>query len=753
MGWQYFTPGEGNRPLINDDPKTLLKKICNNLYNIVVQASTATWGSITGTLSDQTDLQSALDGKLGANPNIGEATGTSLDLTGAITGDGSGLAGVTETFLTSGNFLSPVWDAIGNLTESTGEVAIMTWGDSVSSGKVSVITERLQQLYGKRGIAFDACGYIAGGGATNGVDYTRWPFRIFNLTGSGQYHEFTDFINGGYAPILCNELTVFYIMESGAGNFTVTADLNGSGSYSTVTGFTSVATTNGSMIGSFTKQAITRGAYRFRVGWVSGTVRILGIRARDSVTGGIMNIQVGYSGQNLADMNDSPIAVTDPVFQEVDPTVECFEMKDALAGWQAELEAHYANLSTALPSMAWLFVGSNPVGGGGQSDADQIEMNAITKAVAVANNQAYWDGHGVYTSFAVMDAQGWIPDGVHPTSDANNYGAEKMLNDLGWHLRYDRLRVSPKKFTSDSNSSPAWVFENTGGQAQLNIRSALNFYKSLFFTNPSGNTVGVVQVTPENTANNPNALVLGGASSGIIINTSGLVKIGNINPAVALTAALEIPAGLLMMQGNIRNSASNNSSPSNGDLWHNGSINAYQTYTAGLAQTVAGTIFTGTADATYGNTSSQGETMPTGVGTTTLPANWWAAGRTIILEASGYYSTDVVAPTLTALLRMGGTNIANSGAITMPSAITNRAWKYRGIYTCRTIGATGTIQCQGDAWFDNALGGFTLAIPTTTTTVFDTTATIAIPRPRWTWGTADSDNTMTLTNMRVSALN
>lgn len=42
--WQYFTPGEGNRPLITDEPKTLLKKICNNLYSIEQDEASETTG-------------------------------------------------------------------------------------------------------------------------------------------------------------------------------------------------------------------------------------------------------------------------------------------------------------------------------------------------------------------------------------------------------------------------------------------------------------------------------------------------------------------------------------------------------------------------------------------------------------------------------------------------------------------------------------------------------------------------------------
>ena len=50
-----------------------------------------TWGSIAGTVSDQTDLQSALDSKL--DKTGGTVTGN-LNITGVVSGNGSGLTGV-----------------------------------------------------------------------------------------------------------------------------------------------------------------------------------------------------------------------------------------------------------------------------------------------------------------------------------------------------------------------------------------------------------------------------------------------------------------------------------------------------------------------------------------------------------------------------------------------------------------------------------------------------------------------------------
>lgn len=99
-----------------------------------------TWGSITGTLSNQTDLQAALDGKadaLTADENyvtdaqlvvIGNTSGTN-------TGDQTSIVGITgtkaefDTAVTDGNFLY-----VGDVTQYTDEMAQDAVGNAVGNG-------------------------------------------------------------------------------------------------------------------------------------------------------------------------------------------------------------------------------------------------------------------------------------------------------------------------------------------------------------------------------------------------------------------------------------------------------------------------------------------------------------------------------------------------------------------------------------------------------------------------------------------
>jgi len=73
----------------------------------------AVWGNITGTLSDQTDLQTALDDKL------------------SITGDGSGLTGITASQVGA---LEPTGDGSGLTGITASQVGAIADGDTLSNG-------------------------------------------------------------------------------------------------------------------------------------------------------------------------------------------------------------------------------------------------------------------------------------------------------------------------------------------------------------------------------------------------------------------------------------------------------------------------------------------------------------------------------------------------------------------------------------------------------------------------------------------
>lgn len=148
MSWIYFTPGEGNRPLNTDDIPTTLRKICNNLYNIQTIGITASWGEITGTLSNQTDLQNALNAKENSAWSIKTTTYTASS-GDKIQADTSG-GGWTLTLPASPNIGvqiliedSALWWSSANLTIARNGTLIngaaSNYTANVAGGKLSVV--------------------------------------------------------------------------------------------------------------------------------------------------------------------------------------------------------------------------------------------------------------------------------------------------------------------------------------------------------------------------------------------------------------------------------------------------------------------------------------------------------------------------------------------------------------------------------------------------------------------------------------
>lgn len=183
-------------------------------------------------------------------------------------------------------------------------------------------------------------------------------------------------------------------------------------------------------------------------------------------------------------------------------------------------------------------------------------------------------------------------------------------------------------------------------------------------------------------------------------------------------------------------------------LWSNG-VNAWRVLWSYSGQSKTGTLFTQTASATVGNTTSETTLVSTGTGTATLPAGFWIVGKTVRLTAAGYWSQTASSPTRTIKIYNGATAVINTAISPFGSSVTSESWRVDALITCRTTGATGTVYAQGVIYLS---GNATYGLVTTATVTIDTTASAALD-VKWTWGTADVSNTITATNLSVEALN
>lgn len=109
------------------DGYVLSYNLANNSFEFVAQSGGGggTWGSITGTLSDQTDLQAALDTKaaIGHTHVIGDVTGLQTAL------DGKAAVGHTHTSSDITDFDEAAQDAVGNALSNAGDIEF-TYNDA-----------------------------------------------------------------------------------------------------------------------------------------------------------------------------------------------------------------------------------------------------------------------------------------------------------------------------------------------------------------------------------------------------------------------------------------------------------------------------------------------------------------------------------------------------------------------------------------------------------------------------------------------
>ncbi len=170
--------------------------------------------------------------------------------------------------------------------------------------------------------------------------------------------------------------------------------------------------------------------------------------------------------------------------------------------------------------------------------------------------------------------------------------------------------------------------------------------------------------------------------------------------------------------------------------------------------------------AAVGNTTTPTSLLPTGA-KLTIPANWFYPGRIMRITAKGRISNIVTSPgTLTLDVRLGGTVVANGGAMALNVvAKTNVPWELEWLLTCRAIGGgtSANLMHQG-SWKSESVVGSPLPsaggagehmLPNSAPAVgngFDSTAAQVLDLFA-TWSVANSGNTLTLHQLAVEALN
>ncbi len=143
-------------------------------------------------------------------------------------------------------------------------------------------------------------------------------------------------------------------------------------------------------------------------------------------------------------------------------------------------------------------------------------------------------------------------------------------------------------------------------------------------------------------------------------------------------------------------------SPVAGNVWEDSAQNTLTAFEAGLKVWKSGPIFIGTAQAVTSGTAAS-SWIPTGVGTLTIPANFLVTGKTLRLGVRGTMASAAAPGTTTLSVSLGASNLWTSGAQT-PTASLSQSFYLDVIITCRTTGATGSVNVCGQLTYDTGSG-------------------------------------------------
>lgn len=169
---------------------------------------------------------------------------------------------------------------------------------------------------------------------------------------------------------------------------------------------------------------------------------------------------------------------------------------------------------------------------------------------------------------------------------------------------------------------------------------------------------------------------------------------------------------------------------------------------SGAATYLAATLrqFSQTADVSIASSTAETTLIGAGQGTVTLAANQLRVGTAIRITATGYGQR--TGGNYTFRVKLGGTTI-------IATATSAAAWAANGMFrldaliTCRTTGATGTVQGQGVVMVGTTVvDGQPMQLVATGTSTIDTTGTLAIDVTGQ-FSASAATNTVTVTNLLI----
>jgi hypothetical protein len=173
---------------------------------------------------------------------------------------------------------------------------------------------------------------------------------------------------------------------------------------------------------------------------------------------------------------------------------------------------------------------------------------------------------------------------------------------------------------------------------------------------------------------------------------------------------------------------------SNGTIWTSNVHNGLRSYQAGLSEVLSGCFFCATGNVVANVSAGETSLIPTGLGTTTIPANFMTAGKTIRLSLAGVISSNTPnGGNISVAMYLGGTKLVNNSTngLEIVAGLNGAPFTITGYYTCITPGnsTVGVVRSNASIVYDND-SSFGLPInnglnvDTTVNNVINVTATV-----------------------------
>lgn len=327
----------------------------------------------------------------------------------------------------------------------------------------------------------------------------------------------------------------------------------------------------------------------------------------------------------------------------------------------------------------------------------------------------------------------------------------KIVGDMSDATLANRLRFSPS--TTNANAFLQVVPDGTGNIGIARVYGGSDPDNAPFGQINCTVASGYVYIASNKTGTGttlPMAFTIGGLTA-MVLSLNRALWIGRTSASVLTDAVgmVEVEGSVSVKTSTVHIASAAPGSPLAGESWQDSTQKALSSRQAGITQNLVGTIFTATADQNINTTAAETTLFASGVGTLTLPANFWTIGKTIRVTMKGYWSQTGSSPTRTLRVKAGAVTVISKALTVFGGAVTNMAWAVDVLITARTLGGSGTLMAQGVATLE---GNGSYGTATTATATVDTTASAALD-VTWQFGTSDANNKVVVTNATVEVLN